>query len=707
MAFPFYKSIDSFIVNELRKKTPENNIQLSKLVPWIKATSNLGGQYTIGTDSYSTLFDGSSTDGYRNLAGSEWKFRPNPIITDFAIDFASRGTLRRGTLNIKCFSPDQLSLMQQYFLEPGISCFIQWGWNYSLSSGKTIGPVEANAANVNLYNRNAQSLLDIRQKNNGCYDNMVGIITGGESTIEGDEFSLQVKIASMGEILFGRTSEPVAKTDEKVEALTYDPATMSNYMLSKNTSLNFAYFFNQMPEELRTQQILAIEKEFNPDSDFLNYNESIVEEAKWETTEGWFSGDLTFKGVNFEATDAESPINGNKFISFSAFIKLLNQTRVKFSSQGAVDVEIDIKDTYISSFPGIFSTSEELFIPNKESYNYLGDMEILKAAGITSGGVLDTSINGRSFPKKNATVVKTEDGSVTLAANTHGWIGDIYIENNMAMDALKNQTTPVKEILDGLLDKLSDAVNGFWQFQIREDKPGTGGARMLITDANLTNVRNGKEGANIETFDLYGPNSFFMDANFGLDIPKAMAGKVFMEKSVATSGIETTDELTTGLFSNQKDNILTRMTPVEIKKSKENAAKTADDKKNLWVEFRRNVRLLINPRKTDVGDIEEGNMDEWAICGQYLNKRKFNEIKGTDVYGGGKEVYTGRTLPVSFTFKVLGMSGFQVGHLFRINGLPKQYSTGKGAFQVEEIKHSIDGTRWETEVTAKYRPFYK
>ena len=707
MAFPFYKSIDSFIVTELEKRTSNNNVQLSKLVPWIKITSNLGNQYTIGTDSYSSLFDGKSTDAYRNLPGSEWRFRPNPVITDFSVDFASRGTLRRCTVNIKCFSPDQLSIIQEYFLEPGISCFIQWGWNYSLASGKTIGPILPTADNVNLYNRNTKSLLDIRQKNNGCYDNFVGIITGGESTIAGEEFNVQVKLASMGEILFGRTSEGVSKEGEKIEPKTYDPDIMTKYEDGNNPQINFAYFFNQMPEELRTAQTLALESQFKPDSDFINYNESLIEEAKSETTEGWFSGDLTYLGTNFQAVDAESPINGNKYLSFDAFIKLLNQTRVQFSKKGSIDVSIDISNVYVGSFPGIFSNGDEIFIPNKETLNYLKDMAIFDGTSIAGLSTIDTSINGRSFPKKTSTVVSTEDGSITLAADTHGWLGDVYIENNIAMDALKNQTIPVKEILDGILEKMSNAVNGFWDFQIREDGPNNDGKKMLIVDSNLTNIRNGREGGDIKTFNLYGPNSFFLEANFNLDIPKAMASKVFMEKSTATSGITAVDELTTGVFSDKKDNILIRMTPQEKKEALENAAKQLADPKRLWVEFRRNVRILVNPKIVKKGDIGNGNMDEWAICGQYLNKRKFNEIKVKQVYGGNKEVFNGRPLPVEFTFTTLGMSGFQVGHLFRVKGLPQQYSTSKGAFQVEEITHKVDGKLWTTEVKAKYRPFYK
>lgn len=697
MAFPFYKNIDGYITKELKARSSSNNVQLSKLVPWIRATSNLGGQYTLGTESYSTLFDGKGTDAYRN-GGGAWKYRPNPIITDFSVDFASRGTLRRCTLTIKCFSPAQLETIQEYFLEPGISTFIQWGWNYSVSTGKSIGPLAPSAANVNLYNRDAVSLNSIRSANAGCYDNFVGIITGGASSIAGEEFTVQVKMCSMGEILMGRNSEAVTD-DKKIEPFSYPTILYDSHQAAKDPMLNFAYFYDQLPDEYRipTTYALGSSKIFKPESDFLNYNESLVEEAKSETTEGWFSGNLSFQGKTFKALDSDTPVNGNKFVSFDAFIKLLNNTRVQLTG-GAIAIKIDISDTYIGAFQSIFSTDERIFIPNSKTYNYLND---IPALGGGMPATLDTSVGGRSFPKTSSSTVKANGETFTLAANTHGWIGDVYIENEMAMEALRDQTSSIKDILDAVLKKMEEAVEGLWAFQILEDKDGKS-VKLRIADANLVNLRNGDKGSHIETYSMYGTDSFFLDASFELDIPKAMASKVFMEKSTSATS---PDELT-GLFSNKKDTILEKPS---IAKPEEKKETTEEKEERKWVEFRRNVKLLINPKITQISEIGDGNMDEWVICGQYLNKRKFNEIKKkeTGYESSGQEVYNGRPLPVSFSFTILGMSGFQVGHLYKINGLPEQYNNGRGAFQVEEITHKIDSKQWITEVTGKYRPFYK
>lgn len=702
MAFPFYKSIDSYIVSELRARSSNNNVQLSKLMPWIKATTSLEGRYSIGTDSYSTLFDGSSTDAYRNSNGSQWKYRPNPIITDFSVDFASRGTLRRCSLKIKCFTPDQLRLIQQNFLEPGISVYVQWGWNYSVEKNKAIGPTDVSAGTVQKYNRNADELNNIRAANYGCYDNFVGIIGGGESTIAGTEFDINVKMVSLGEILMGKSGETVESSNEEPIKPLSHPNSKSALENQRNRKLNWVYCYDQLPDELRNNNTLKIEDTFKYDSDFINYNESLITEAKEETSEGWWSGDLTFKGKSFEAADADNPINAGKFMSFDAFIKLLNATRINLTKNSTIDFDVDISNTYIGGFSRIFSTDERIFIPNSTCYNYLDDIVLLNPSGVSSGVVLDTSVNGRSFPKTSATDVTFEGQTVSLPSGKHGWIGDIYIENEMAVEALKNQTTPVKEVLDGVLKKMEDAVEGLWAFQILEDKSGET-VKLRIADSNLRNVRSGNNGSNVQEFEMFGTNSFFLDASFNLDIPKEMASKVYMEKSV--DSVQSTNELT-GLFSSKKDVVLGKIS----KEAYDSTVKQPEeeDPKQKWIEFRRNIKLLVNPNIISVSDIGDGNMDEWAICGNYLNKRKFNDIKKEDLgYSGGGEVYNGRSLPVGFDFTVLGMSGFQVGHLFNVKGLPEQYSISRGAFQIEEITHKIDSKQWITEVKSHFRPFYK
>jgi hypothetical protein len=710
VGFPWYKSIDDYIVKELEARI--DPIKVSRLVPWISATSNLGGQFTLSSGKYDSIFGGGNPS-YDTT--SEMKYRPNPIITDFSVDFASRGTLRMATLKIKCFTPEQLTEMQKYFMEPGISIMVQWGWNYSISKGKSIGPVAANAGNVNKYNRNPDALYDIRSSNGGCYDNLVGIITGGESDISGEEFNISCKITTMGEILMNQSQEGVQvdSAGSKPSPVVYTGKELTAFEEAKDTQANYAYFFNQLPSEFRTDPVKQLVSKFNTRGEFINFNESALDEAKFETTKGMFnntfSGNMVWQGKQMTATDSESPITNKKYLSFYSFIEILNQSRVKFETgdSAPIDFAIDIgtRDTpkiFISSFPGIFSTDERVFIPNSKCYNYLNNEPYYVAASPTGqgGATIDTSVGGISFPREGGQTYTQGRDSVSIAPGTCGWIGDVFIDMELAVQAFRDVKRPIKDVLDGVLSVMSEAVDGLWGFQIIENH-----GKLIITDANL---RNPSGGSSVVEFHMIGTKSFFLDCNFNLTISKEMASKVYMEK--ATDGqVSNADELT-GIFSNQKDNILKKLT---VKTDAPKPAQTIDaedTKDNAWKDLRRNVKIIMNPEVLDKDQIEENNVDLWGRAGMYLNKKIFADVRKsqTNMNGtsGTGEAYTGRPLDVEFSFTVLGMSGFKVGHLYRIIGLPPQYNK-RGAFQVEEITHKVDSKQWITEVSGHFRPFYK
>jgi hypothetical protein len=418
---------------------------------------------------------------------------------------------------------------------------------------------------------------------------------------------------------------------------------------------------------------------------------------------------MVWQGKQMTATDSESPITSKKYLSFYMFIEILNQMRVKFETgEGApADFTMDIgtRDApkiFISSFSGIFSTDERVFIPNKKSYNFLNNEPYYVASAPAGKGpeTIDTSVGGISFPREGGQTYTKGSESVTIAPGTCGWIGDVFIDMEVAIQAWRDVTRPIKDVLDGVLSVMSEAVDGMWGFQIIEN-----GGTLVIADGNL---RNPSGGSSIVEFNMIGTKSFFLDCNFNLTISKEMSSKVYMEK--ATDGKVSNPNELTGLFSNQKDNILKKLN-VETQTAKPDQTIEADDTKdNAWKDLRRNVKIIMNPEFIDKDQIEENNVDAWGRAGMYLNKKVFTDIRktGTNMNGvkGTGEAYTGRPLDVEFSFTVLGMSGFKVGHLYRVIGLPPQYNK-RGAFQVEEITHKVDTKQWITEVSGRFRPFYK
>ena len=712
MAFPFLKSLDAYIDTELN--TRKDPLKASELVPWIKITSNLADGYELGSSSYPDLFGASGM--YHS--DSATRFRPKPIITDFSVDFASRGTLRRATFVITCYTVDDLSKLQEYFLEPGISCFIQWGWNKSLTTGKSVIPLSADAGNVNLYNRNPQALNEIRQKNNGCYDNMVGIITGGESNINGNEYKVSVKVSSIGEILMGRSQETVTPDSEKVsDKPAFGEKEITAY--EGDVKLNYVYAFNALPAEHRTNVIkgwINDASKVDAGADFINFNESLIEEATEETKKGTllfgaisYNQDVAVFNKVFQARDSSSPVTPRKYIRFRNFIDIMNETKLKLSEDGSMNFNLDISQTYISAFRRIFSTDERVFIPNLSMVNFFQNEAYFRGSAPYRAELMDKwGSAGRtskvSFPIVNETSFTMKDGTVVkLPGNKHGWIGNVYLDSEVAFEALRDVRRPVKEVLDGVLKVMEESVEGLWNFQVVQD-----GNQLRISDANL---RNEKGGISIPSFFYTGTKSFFLDASFNLDIPKAMASKVVMVKSIddgSISGDGTPEQ--TGLFSNKKDTKLEKTKVKSLDNATVQDPKLTEDelKKNGWVDLRRNIKIMVDPsivKKSSIG----GNINEWGIYGIYLNKKFFNTIRKTDTgYASSGAVYNGRPLPVKFGFTTLGMSGFQVGQLFKVVGLPSQYTDiNKGAFMITEVTHKVDGKHWTTTVDSMFKPFFR
>jgi hypothetical protein len=89
-------------------------------------------------------------------------------------------------------------------------------------------------------------------------------------------------------------------------------------------------------------------------------------------------------------------------------------------------------------------------------------------------------------------------------------------------------------------------------------------------------------------------------------------------------------------------------------------------------------------------------MDDEPLFDRLKNDAFANKNKGTTAKG------LSHPLPIKYTFKVLGTSGFRRGDTFNILGIPTKYAK-HGLFQIIEIEHNVSGMTWTTSVTGQYR----
>ena len=143
---------------------------------------------------------------------------PSPEIEKITVTI-QKELFRRASVEWTCFSKAQLEYMTPYFLVPGISCILEWGWNHfdpaSLLNLTDIG--ELKRFNDNPYPLYNKHIL----KSKGNYDLLLGRITQFEWEVSGNKFKCKTEITSKDRIYAGLSlgSNIVVNTNEKEEFL--------------------------------------------------------------------------------------------------------------------------------------------------------------------------------------------------------------------------------------------------------------------------------------------------------------------------------------------------------------------------------------------------------------------------------------------------------------------------------------------------------
>jgi hypothetical protein len=136
-----------------------------------------------------------------NLQTSQYPINvPPPEIEKINVTI-QKELYRRATIEWVCFSKAQMEYMTPYFLIPGISCVLEWGWNHydttsliDLSETKKLKKMFNNP-----YLLYTENIL----KSKGNYDVIIGIVTHFEWAMEGNKIKCKTEITSKDRIYAG------------------------------------------------------------------------------------------------------------------------------------------------------------------------------------------------------------------------------------------------------------------------------------------------------------------------------------------------------------------------------------------------------------------------------------------------------------------------------------------------------------------------
>ena len=739
-SFPNFSNIPDYVRKNLSSRV--NNgadvIGLSKLNTWVRVSSGVGSGCILYSNPNFGLFKAAGDSNVGALYGSSnqsgtigftWAGspinvieqnvnKPSPIIDSIEIDEGAGNLSRKANITMTAYTIGQVEALSKYFLEPGFTIFIEFGWNRSEALSGFQSKLSVNS--VAKY-QSFKETDNRRKATSGYYDNYLGFITGGNISINGDKWQLSIKCSGFTELpayLITSESSTEEKDTPKKPALKYFPnAILGESDLGKK---RFKMMFNELPSNKRTQTIanLINESGMADIRNYINFDEGVRKKLN-DKTDGtvWsrtFGGTTT---VKTEGSEAEVPagtevIGEDKFIKFSALMQIINRIGARGYKIGNKEVvfKINSDKTVISGYPQIFSTDKtKLFIPNSVSPNFTLASANSSAATLdfTQGVPLDNSINGIIFPK--TTDLSGESGLDEMAealgktGGYWGYLNDLYVNFDFAKGILETKNFLVKDAVYQILNGLSSAVSGIWDFQLNEKENG-GTTELQIVDLNFTPRTKEPPYA----IPLVGTNTFIQEAQFDMEISGMMMNQIIAQRTSGTSLNNDKPDIKGSLFSSEKDLVLLNIerTPVtEVDLGADAPAATDEEGKTA---NEKNIELFLGRigyyPKVDLVPTSDfsGDIEGLTYVGAYDDSAMQSAIKSkadVDLTGDGE---VSGILPIRATISFHGVSGITRGNKIVIQGLPNKYSE-TGFFQVVAVKHSLSGTQWKTDVEAAFR----
>jgi hypothetical protein len=292
--------------------------------------------------------------------------------------------LRRVSIEFTCFSFKQLEYLTPYFLVPGISVVVEWGWNH-------FNPLSLlNLADTdtlkNIYNNPYPLYTNNILSSRGNYEVVFGIITNFEWSIEGQKIKARIEVTSKDRIWAGQVvnvnmietdtsqdPDPEDKGKEPTQNIKVIDSVKKFVDSYTDMFKNFGnqtqsgdaivsqYLNNPSPDKQPLQAFIQHLKEFHP----TNYKDYLFG-VFFGRDEGTTSSQLFSKGANVKYDfDLQSP-RKNFWINLGLVTEIINFhcSQIKgVKNQPAF--RVDVEDCIIGGHPNLISTNGDiLLIPN-------------------------------------------------------------------------------------------------------------------------------------------------------------------------------------------------------------------------------------------------------------------------------------------------------------------------------------------------------
>lgn len=701
-----------------------------------------------------------------NFTPNDFPHRPPPGVYSIETELQGGGggkgmfgALRKITVRWKCFSLNQLEYLTPYFLTPGISVVVEWGWNnYNTKSLCTLAKDEL----INVFSgRGVHKKLEDSE---GNYDIAMGYISSFQYSIdEGGIYDCTTEILS-GNNIFNGTSI----TDETRTQQTIDKAKSTSQIRTDSDSIDkrgitfYEYIERELSniEPTKTNILTVDASKFGAKTDkkvyINNINQKVFSPMRKAgknsspfltkyNSESWIRMDLVKDLINsfFSVNLDESTIINNLFLedimvsahpalkSMDPDVLFPNKICPRFTIKRSAQKEtsetgvLDEVERRVRQNTRLLSPTRSPFMPpamaderrvlqeNADFKNGLNqEYRSLFEKTIQEFNAQDIAIDfsyddlksiinpdGRSFPAFEPKT--TEYGSVP--SGYWGYLDDVFISMKMFKEVVTQNYT-LKRIIEVILQKINTASGGTMELKL--EPPEYSNQFYYIRDNNFTFVRNPEHTANLVRIQLGSVQSAYIKtAQFQANISSAMfneiVGRVYKNNNQTPLQNLVSNNTHVNVDSDGLGNV---------------AASQFNGKDRLFQRPAKQNTSLPGTTQDQVKNIKQRRSED------NTNFVYFKDLAGTNyiLYEPDREFLLSiirnpkdskalylNNLPlpgVTLKLELAGMSGFTYLAQFVIDHAPRPYSYEASVWTITGVSNRIENKNWTTVITAEVRP---
>lgn len=676
---------------------------------------------SLGFNNSKSTVIGLDADGAKHVISNDtsttFPHRPPPSVDEITVEILGgqsapfAAACKKAVVKWRAYSLDQLNYLAPYFLSPGVTCVLEWGWdNYDPSS-----LIDYNVDNLISLFGNPRAIMEKAKRSNGNYDAHMGIVIDYNYKLSGNGvYECSTTIQSVAWLYEGQNygSETLQRKNsdgnlEKIESFN----EFNKYCKWDTLGLSSIY-----PEKFKDEFPANFP---DPKGRIFRFQQGTF----FPTTKQWVRMDYFVEILNYFFTT-----------KFPTVVVGKDKKETEFKWQ-----DITIDDVLIGAHPGLKSIDPDVLIPNKFSPKYIrpdtkgrvgssGKLNTIengehykkygRIATILSefkftddyddlmtllnSSITDAKLKGTSFPIFSDSDIKDTHSRATYSKNVGyiGYLKDVYISTEFIKISAKENST-VKSMLSSILNKISYALSGVNELRIFPNPNDE--KQVTVMDIKFTPVLNEKTAADLTRIVPGSVNhAYLLSAGMDVKMSPEMANQVLFSAGSTTANenkapndtSKTTEEKTVPTENAESYRRFVSNDRLAKGAHKNPTQKSTSDSKS------EKGTLTRNTNDEGFNIYSEGTVDF------YLNEPDqslMKQIVMEDKSSGAIYVNSPVMPNTVFEFETLGISGFTFLGMYTLDHVPEQYSYKNGIWSIRSVKHSISYGIWKTTIGAELR----